>query len=346
MGKKYNSIKRIIHRLIEEIRATYDISKAVSLKAALITFRAKIDIQIMSRNGFREPENVRRRLIEKHKIMLNYLEQRYKDYWITYKFSKALPDCHENMRDKIWICWWQGLDNAPEIVKACVQSIKRNSGMYDVICITENNYKDYIQFPDWIEYKRKKNIISRTLYSDLLRLSLLAKYGGIWLDATFFCTGQCFDKYMSLPLWSIKRPDYLHGSVACGHFANYSLGCNYENRWIFGVIKDFLYNYWKVNDRLIDYLLTDYVIVLAQKHNQDIEEAFNQIRPNNPNCDELVKVLGEPYDEYKWKKICENTYLYKLTWKQRFPKTVNGKETFYSMLLNDRITLLFEDVLP
>ena len=45
-------------------------------------------------------------------------------------------------------------------------------------------------------------------------------------------------------------------------------------------------------------------------------------------------------------KKCENTYLYKLTWKQRFPKTVNGKETFYSMLLNDRITLLFEDVLP
>lgn len=315
MTQKHNNIRRILHRSIEELKATYDVAKVISWKAALITFRAKVDIQIMNRNGFKEPENVKNRLMEKHKIMLDFLEDKYKNYWATYKFTKDLPESDERLRNKIWICWWQGLDNAPEIVKACVGSIKRYAGDYEVICITEENYKNYVTFPKWIEEKRKQNIISRTIYSDLLRMNLLSTYGGLWIDSTFFCTGMSFEDYIKLPLWSIKRPDYLHCSVACGYFANYSLGCGYENK-------------------LIDYLLTDYVIVLAQKHYKEIADAFSKIEPNNTYCDELYKVLGLPYDENIWKKISKDTVLYKLTWKQSFEKEVDGKKTFYGKLID------------
>lgn len=333
MIQSHNNFKRLFHRSIEELKSTYDIAKAISFKAALLTFRAKVDIQIMNRNGFKEPENVKNRLLKKHQIILDYLDNKYNSFWTTYKFTKKMPESDERLRNKIWICWWQGLDNAPEIVKACVESIKRYAGNYEVICITEENYKNYVTFPKWIEEKRKQNIISRTIYSDLLRMNLLSTYGGLWIDSTFFCTSKCFEDYMQLPLWSIKRPDYLHCSVACGYFANYSLGCGYENRWIYKVILDFLYNYWKENDKLIDYLLTDYVIVLAQKHYKEIADAFSKIEPNNTYCDELYKVLGLPYDENIWKKISKDTVLYKLTWKQSFEKEVDGKETFYGKLI-------------
>lgn len=243
MKRKHNNIRRIIYRSLEELKATFDVAKVVSWKAALITFRAKIDIQIMNHNGFKEPESVKRRLMRKHKIMLDYLEDQFKGYWGNYHRPTNMPDCNPKLRNKIWICWWQGLDNAPEIVKACVKSIKRNAGEHEVICVTEDNYKDYISFPLWVEEKRRRNIISRTIYSDLLRMAILSKYGGIWIDSTFFCTKKHFDILTNLPLWSIKRPDYLHCSVACGYFANYSLGCSYDNRWIFKVILDFLYEY-------------------------------------------------------------------------------------------------------
>ena len=334
MAQLHNSIKRLIYRSIEELKSTCDIAKVISLKAALVTFRAKIDIQIMNRNGFKEPESVKNRLMKKHQIMLDFLEDKYKDYWKNYNYTKDLPESDEHLRNKIWICWWQGIDNAPEIVKACVDSIKRYAGKYEVICITEENYKDYVTFPKWVKEKRKQNIISRTIYSDLLRMNLLATYGGIWIDSTFFCISSCFDSYMQLPLWSIKRPDYLHCSVACGYFANYSLGCRYENRWIYKVILDFLYNYWKENDKLIDYLLTDYVIVLAQRHNKEIADVFNKIKPNNTFCDELYKVLEQPYDENVWKEINKDTVLYKLTWKQHFEKEMDGKKTFYGRLID------------
>ena len=85
---------------------------------------------------------------------------------------------------------------------------------------------------------------------------------------------------------------------------------------------------------MVDYLLTDYVIVLAQRHDMEIADAFAKIQPNNRWCDELFKVLGQPYDENVWKRISENTFLYKLTWKQSFDKHTGGKETFYGKLID------------
>lgn len=332
--KKHNSIKRILHRSYEELKATYDVAKEISINAAIVTFLAKVDIQIMNRNGFKEPESVKKRLVKKHKIMLDFLEKKYKDFWHSYKFTTVLPDCEENLRNKIWVCWWQGIENAPEIVKVCVNSIKRFSGEYEVLCITEENYKQYVKFPSWIEDKYKNKIFSRTHFSDLLRMNILATYGGIWIDSTFFCKGPCFESYMKLPLWSIKRPDYLHCSIASGYFAGYSLGCNYQNRWIFKIIRDILFHYWKDNEKLVDYLLVDYAVVLAQQHYKDLAEAFKQIQPNNPYCDELYKVLGQPYDENTWQHISKDTALYKLTWKQSFEKEINGKKSFYGMLID------------
>ncbi len=85
---------------------------------------------------------------------------------------------------------------------------------------------------------------------------------------------------------------------------------------------------------MVDYLLTDYVIVLAQRHDEEIADAFLKIQPNNKWCDELFKVLGQPFDEKTWLHISEDTCLYKLTWKQSFDNQVDGNETFYGKLIN------------
>ncbi len=334
MALKHNNLKRILHRSFEELKASYDVAKSISIKAAYITLRAKIDIQIMNRNGMKEPDDVKRRLLSKHKIMLDFLDKKYSNYWDKYQFSKDIKDSNPKYHNKIWVCWWQGLDNAPDIVKACIKTIKANSEGAEVILITDDNYKNYISFPDYVEEKRKKGLISRTIFSDLLRLNLLSTYGGIWIDSTFFCVHSNFDSYMKLPIWSIKRPEYGHCSVACGYFANYSLGCSYQYRWAYKVVLDFLYNYWKENNKLIDYLLTDYAIVLSQKHIAEVSELFSGIQPNNPNCDELVKVLNEPFDETKWNMLKNETGLFKLTWKQEFSSSANGQRTFYAMIID------------
>lgn len=332
---KTTKLKKIIYRCKEEFVATRNIAKVTSWIRALKTFVAKIDIQIMNHNGFRETKSIKRRLEEKHEVILMYFENVFSDFLKEYNYNKKLSDDDLNFQDNIWVCWWQGLDYAPTIVKKCVESIKRNAGPHKVVVITEENYKDFVTFPEWIEAKRNKGIISRTHFSDLLRLELLAEHGGVWLDSTFFCAKPELDTCFQVPVWSVKRPDYGHVSVACGGFANYSLGCNYESRWVFATIRDFVLQYWKTHDIMIDYLFLDYLIVLIQRHNIEIADVFERIPCNNPLCDELFKVLNQKYNDLTWDRLKKDTILFKLTWKQVFKEKEKGKDTFYSKLLKE-----------
>lgn len=60
----------------------------------------------------------------------------------------------------------------------------------------------------------------------------------------------------------------------------------------FKTILDFLLEYWKKNDILTDYLFLDYIIVLVQKYDKRIKKIFEEIVPNNSECDELFKIMG------------------------------------------------------
>ena len=96
-GKEF---RRKLHRAFEEIKATREIAKYTSWGEAINSFRAKIDIQIMCRNGLQEPENVKRRLLKKHATTLNYFERKYKYYWENYNLPK-MEEAPENLRNKI-----------------------------------------------------------------------------------------------------------------------------------------------------------------------------------------------------------------------------------------------------
>ena len=99
----------------------------------------------------------------------------YRSYrWLNRKFAKHISNnktVGKAVQDKkVWICWFQGIENAPMIVKNCYESICYWLKDYEIVVITEENYKSYVQFPTVIEEKRKKGIITDAHFSDLLRL--------------------------------------------------------------------------------------------------------------------------------------------------------------------------------
>ena len=88
---------------------------------------------------------------------------------------------------------------------------------------------------------------------------------------------------------------------------------------------------------MIDYLFLDYLIVLARKQNAYVNQAFNEIIPNNKNCDELLKILGTVYNSEDWEKLKENTSLFKLTWKINFQKVIDDKSTYWGKMLGGEL---------
>lgn len=76
---------------------------------------------------------------------------------------------------------------------------------------------------------------------------------------------------------------------------------------------------------------------LAQQYDSRIAQAFESVVPNNPQCDDLVKSLASPFDQRLWDELQSETSLFKLTWKQQFPSVVEGKDTFYAKLLQQKL---------
>ena len=85
----------------------------------------------------------------------------------------------------VWTCWWQGEDKAPDIVKACWQSQRKNlpDGVRHII-ITKENYSDYITIPNYVldKFENEENKIAHL--ADFIWAGLLYRHGGVWLDAT------------------------------------------------------------------------------------------------------------------------------------------------------------------
>ena len=85
---------------------------------------------------------------------------------------------------KIWFLWYQGFPQAPLVVKKCYESWQKYNPDWEVIFLDENNLENYITpyLPP-----EKLSQLSKNHQSDLLRVELLAKYGGVWVDATTLC---------------------------------------------------------------------------------------------------------------------------------------------------------------
>ena len=91
--------------------------------------------------------------------------------------------------NNIWTLWWQGVEQAPEIVKVCLKSQQENmvSKGFQYTVITKDNWKQFIDLPKHIIEKMESEKITFTHFSDIIRAELIKQYGGIWIDATVFC---------------------------------------------------------------------------------------------------------------------------------------------------------------
>ena len=89
------------------------------------------------------------------------------------------------IQKNIFILWLQGWDNAKWLNKKVAESWKINNLDWTVHCIDLVNLKDYVNDINYI-YDNQKDI-SPQAKSDIIRLSLLKNYGGVWADATMLC---------------------------------------------------------------------------------------------------------------------------------------------------------------
>ncbi len=278
----------------------------------------------------------------------NFTNNEWKKYWkaynyIKHKYLKKVINLEKKTgtgtySNKVWWCWLQGEENCPALQKECLKSIRKNLHDRDIIIITNDNLYEYIELPDYIKDKHKKGIISDTHFSDLIRLELLIKYGGTWIDSTAYCTGydkELFDKplfvYKNLNnLWFSNKHSFDEEPIIAD---NWFITSEIGNPILIAV-RDLLFDYWKRYNYLVDYFIFHYFFTLVVNYKYRTE--FDSIILKSHLVPHLLQY--ECFKEYDKTKInmiiCESPF-HKLTHKVDINSISDN--CFYNILVNHRL---------
>lgn len=229
--------------------------------------------------------------------------------------------------NKVWICWFQGFDKAPELVKACVQSIREQLSAKEIILLDDSNIEEYIEIPEYIKKKRAKGIITPAHYSDIVRVSILCKWGGIWIDSTVFCTGNRIFKIIEdMPLFVFSQNDLLRKDIAPIVASSWFISA-FSNQKILLLTKKLLFEYWRREKYLREYYLFHLFFAMSSRR---YEEDWNKIPNfNNHNPHMLQFELGDNYDENRWEQLKYFSDVHKLNNHYNY----SDDDTFYGYLL-------------
>ncbi|HGP8534068.1 TPA: capsular polysaccharide synthesis protein [Streptococcus pneumoniae] len=232
--------------------------------------------------------------------------------------------------NKVWICWFQGEEHAPELIKTCIQSMRNQLQGREIIVLTEKNISDYTEIPGYIIEKYKKGWISRAHYSDILRIDLLCRHGGLWVDATVLNTGGDFSN-LEVPLFVYKSLN-LSRKDSQAIVASSWLISSYSNHPILLYTRKLLWAYWRRKNSLCNYFLFHICFTIATERYPIEWSAVPTFNNHSPHI--LHFELNEQFSEKRWEQLKHISAVHKLNHHIDYSSGVN---TFYKFIVSSKV---------
>lgn len=117
--------------------------------------------------------------------------------------TKPLTD----LPKKIWFLWLQGYEDMPYLVQKCWWSWKQMHPDWELTFLHKDNIYDYIDIRSVLE--DRESTIYPVSQSEIIRINLLRRYGGVWVDATCFCQQpleKWLPEYLTSGFFAFHRP--------------------------------------------------------------------------------------------------------------------------------------------
>ena len=258
------------------------------------------------------------------KISVNYEHFQKNFIQLVYKYKNLIIN-NDNITEDcpIWVMYYKGIHNSPSIIKASIASIEMNSGKHPIYKLDKFNYDRYILLPKYLLEKFNKKIFNLSHFLEILRMGLLSKFGGFWIDLTYFNTYPSISFFSSLFHFKLSK-------------------CNENiikilmpNNFFVSSKKSFLttysYNafltYWKHHKFNNNYLL-DYIIYVGYQNVNEFKNYINKVPYINCNVFLLNKLRNEDYQ----KKMINNNST--ITNNRYINDEYNNKTTYIPKLSN------------
>lgn len=230
----------------------------------------------------------------------------------------------------IWQYWHQGEENAPQIVKKCLASIKKHYPDYQINVLSFDTIKNYVELPKRFYTLLEDKKMSTAHFSDILRLNLLSKFGGIWIDATMYATDELSSEISETDFFMFQKnpkTDSMQNNSSC-----YFIKSNKNNIFL-EAIKSSIEKYWYENDFIINYFMFEHIVTILSKSDSVLTKEWNKMPCiYSDNVCAIQDKKFNKLDKNEFESIIKATSIHKLTYKT-IPQDYNEENTYLSELL-------------
>jgi hypothetical protein len=227
----------------------------------------------------------------------------------------------------IWTMWWDGEDNAPEIMKLCIASMRKFSAGHPVIVIDKWNYMNYVFVPDhFIKGINQKSTNKETLskyvlgpihLSDYIRCMLLHQYGGLWADGTVLFTDVLSDTIFT-DRWNTLGEDN-SWFIGGGRWSAFFMSCHKgELLPLFEALM--LKEYFDKKRYFVHYLMPYHIVDILYNESSDVKEMIDSVKTENKKCLDIHRKYNQEVDKPAIDKFLSEQKFHKLSHKWKDAK--------------------------
>ncbi len=267
----------------------------------------------------------------KYRNILKYMESDLKD--VLDKYKDIDFDATEPIPKIIWALWWQGNQSEFPAIYYCCKKNQNTKG-FEFHLITKENIFEYVYIDDILPLIEQNKIRIQS-FSDIVRMRLLKKYGGIWADAGLFTLKDNYYEELAskYSFYTLKIPtiekwmNVSEGKWLVGFWASQ------KNNPFFAYVDDAFTTFVKKHQATIDYYQLDFTTMLGYIHIPFVKKLFDSIPPSNPDFFWLGSNINKPFNQKKWNELESKNDVLRLTWRiSPKPLTKNEKLTYWGYL--------------
>lgn len=206
----------------------------------------------------------------------------------------------------VFTYWDAGVDQAPPLVQACLAQLRRVHP--DCHIVTRETLSDYITVPDIVAARLADRPAQ---FSDFVRVSLLERYGGVWVDATCFLpAGDLIERVEPL-----LGAGVIYERWGGKQIANWFIAARSGNTLI-ALQRAALEAWWTERDDLPDYFLFHRIFEAITTVFPEAGRLWRQVPHVSAIPSHILQLaMFRPFDPWEAHAILSASFVHKLSYK-------------------------------
>lgn len=224
---------------------------------------------------------------------------------------------------RLFVYWAQGWDEAPAVARFCAEQVRRLHDPSELVFLDESALGNWVDIPAAL----RRTLADRPAHlSDVVRLELLSRHGGVWLDATAYPMCNVFDAIADVSAGGLFAFKWYAGRPS-----NWLIAASPGN-YVIETMRRGLHVFWSENSKPYHYFTFHHMfeaLYLLDKRFRDMWDAVPTRSSDPPHDFQLV--MEEPHDPDRFRALLDGCFVHKLTYKVA-PEVAEG-ETLLGALL-------------